>query len=114
MIDEKRLKENLASFSFPRLSGTGGEKKALKLARSKVEDLNHDPLSQPFVFSTFFGRVYPKIAFVSGFCILFLLFLGVKTIIIPISLACIALLMVVLLLLTRKPENIRLRNKLNS
>jgi len=114
MIDEKRLKENLASFSFPRLSGTDGENKALKLARSKVKDLNLDPLSQPFVFSTFFGRVYPKIAFVSGFCILFLLFLGVKTIIIPISLAFIALLMVVLLLLTRKPEKIRLRNKLNS
>ncbi|MHA1509592.1 MAG: M28 family peptidase [Promethearchaeota archaeon] len=114
MIDEKRLKENLTSFSFPRLSGTDGENKALKLARSKVKDLNLDPLSQPFVFSTFFGRVYPKIAFVSGFCILFLLFLGAKTIIIPISLAFIALLMVVLLLLTRKPEKIRLRNKLNS
>jgi len=114
MIDEKRLKENLTSFSFPRLSGTDGEKKALKLARSKVKDLNLDPLSQPFVFSTFYGRVYPKIAFVLGFCILFLLFLGVKTIIIPISLGFIALLMVVLLLLTRKPENIGIRNKLNS
>jgi len=44
MIDEKHLKENLKSFSFPRLSGTDGEKKALDLARSKVEDLNHDPL----------------------------------------------------------------------
>jgi len=114
MIDEKRLKENLKSFSFPRLSGTDGEKKALNLARSKVEDLNHDPLSQTFVFSTFFGRVYPKIAFVLGFGILFLFFLDVKTIIIPISLAFIAMLMVVLLLLARKPENIRIRNKLNS
>jgi len=114
MIDEKRLKENLTTFSFPRLSGTDGEKKALKLARSKVEDLNQDPLSQTFVFSTFFGRVYPKIAFVSGFTILFLLFINVITIIIPISLAFIAMLMVVLLLLTRKPENIRIKNKLNS
>ena len=114
MIDEKRLKENLTTFSFPRLSGTDGEEKALKLARSKVEDLNHDPLSQTFVFSTFFGRVYPKIAFVSGFGILFLLFINVIAIIIPISLAFIALLMVGLLLLTRKPENIRIRNKLNS
>jgi hypothetical protein len=66
------------------------------------------------VFSTFFGRVYPKIAFVLGFGILFLFFLDVKTIIIPISLAFIAMLMVVLLLLARKPENIRIRNKLNS
>jgi len=114
MIDEKRLKENLTTFSFPRLSGTGGEKKALKLARSKVEDLNHDPLSQTFVFSTFFGRVYPKIAFVSGFGILFLLFINVISIIIPISLAFIAILMVGLLLLTRKPENIRISNRLNS
>jgi len=114
MIDEKRLKENLTTFSFPRLSGTEGEKKALKLARSKVEDLNHDPLSQTFVFSTFFGRVYPKIAFISGFSIIFLLFINVIAIIIPISLALIAMLMVGLLLLTRKPENIRIRNKLNS
>ena len=114
MIDEKRLKENLTTFSFPRLSGTDGEKKALKLARSKVEDLNHDPLSQTFVFSTFFGRVYPKIAFVSGFGILFLLFINVIAIIIPISLALIAMLMVGLLLLTRKPENIRIKYKLNS
>jgi len=66
------------------------------------------------MFSTFFGRVYPKIAFVLGFGILFLLFLDVKTIVIPISLAFIAMLMVVLLLLARKPENIRIRNKLNS
>ena len=114
MIDEKRLKENLTTFSFPRLSGTDGEEKALKLARSKVEDLNHDPLSQTFVFSTFYGRVYPKIAFASGFSILFLLFVNVIAIIIPISFAFIAVLMVILLLLTRKPEKIRLKNKLNS
>ena len=114
MIDEKRLKENLTIFSFPRLSGTDGEKKALNIARSKVEDLNHDPLSQTFVFSTFFGRAYPKIIFISGFGILFLLFLDINAIIIPISLAFITLLMVALLLFARKPENIRIRNKLNS
>ena len=114
MIDEKRLKENLTIFSFPRLSGTDGEKKALNIARSKVEDLNHDPLSQTFVFSTFFGRAYPKIIFISGFGILFLLFLDINAIIILISLAFITLLMVALLLFARKPENIRIRNKLNS
>ncbi|MBY9014795.1 MAG: M28 family peptidase [Candidatus Lokiarchaeota archaeon] len=114
MIDEKRLKENLTIFSFPRLSGTDGEKKALNIARSKVEDLNHDPLSQTFVFSTFFGRTYPKIIFILGFCILFLLFLDVNAIIIPILLAFITMVIVVLLLLGRKPENIRIRNKLNS
>ncbi len=114
MINEKRLKENLTIFSFPRLSGTDGEKKALNIARSKVEDLNHDPLSQTFMFSTFFGRTYPKIIFISGFGILFLLFLDIDAIIIPLFLVFITMLMVVLLLLVRKPEKIRIRNKLNS
>ena len=84
MINEKRLKENLTTFSFPRLSGTDGEKKALNLARSKVEDLNLKPLIQDFVFSTFFGRTYPKMAFSLGFTVLFLFYLNIASFIVSI------------------------------
>ena len=38
MLDENRIKANLEAFSFPRLSGTEGEKKALNLAVKKVEE----------------------------------------------------------------------------
>jgi len=114
MIDEKRLKENLTTFSFPRLSGTDGEKKALNIARSKVEDLNLKPLTQDFVFSTFFGRTYPKIAFSLGFTFLFLFYLNIKALIIPLFFMIILVILGLLFFLTRKPESIRLPKKLNS
>jgi len=114
MIDEKRLKENLTTFSFPRLSGTDGEKKALNLARSKVEDLNLKPLTQDFVFSTFFGRTYPKMAFSLGFTVLFLFYLNIASFIISILFMIIFVILGFLFILTRKPESIRLPKKLNS
>ena len=114
MIDEKRLKENLTTFSFPRLSGTDGEKKALNLARSKVEDLNLKPLTQDFVFSTFFGRTYPKMAFSLGFTVLFLFYLNISSFIISILFMIIFVILGFLFILTRKPESIRLPKKLNS
>ena len=114
MIDEKRLKENLTAFSFPRLSGTDGEKKALKLAISKVEDLNLEPSTQDFVFSTFFGRTYPKIAFSLGFTVLFLFYLNIMAFIISLFFMIIFVILGFLFILTRKPESIRLPKKLNS
>ena len=114
MIDEKRLKENLTTFSFPRLSGTDGEKKALNLAHSKVEDLNLKPLTQDFVFSTFFGRTYPKMAFSLGFTVLFLFYLNIASFIISILFMIIFVILGFLFILTRKPESIRLPKKLNS
>jgi len=114
LIDEKHLKENLTTFSFPRLSGTDGEKKALNIARSKVEDLNLKPLTQDFVFSTFYGRTYPKVAFSLGFTFLFLFYLNIVAFIISRFFMIILVLMGLLFILTRKPESIRLPKKLNS
>ncbi len=114
MIDEKRLKENLTTFSFPRLSGTDGEKKALNIAISKVEDLNLKPLTQDFVFSTFFGRTYPKIAFSLGFTVLFLFYLNIVAFIISLFFMIIFVILGLIFILTRKPESIRLPKKLNS
>jgi len=114
VIDEKRLKENLTTFSFPRLSGTDGEKKALNIAISKVEDLNLKPLTQDFVFSTFFGRTYPKIAFSLGFTVLFLFYLNIVAFIISLFFMIIFVILGLIFILTRKPESIRLPKKLNS
>ena len=114
MIDEKHLKENLTTFSFPRLSGTDGEKKALNIASSKVEDLNLKPLTQNFVFSTFFGRTYPKIVFSLGFTVLFLFYLNIKAVIISLFFLIIFVILGLLFVLARKPEFIRLPKKLNS
>jgi len=114
LIDEKRLKENLTTFSFPRLSGTDGEKKALNIASSKIEDLNLKPLTQDFVFSTFFGRTYPKIAFSLGFTVLFLFYLNIVAFIISLFFMIIFVILGLLFINTRKPESIRLPKKLHS
>ncbi|NVM44562.1 MAG: M28 family peptidase [Candidatus Lokiarchaeota archaeon] len=114
MLDENRIKENLETFSFPRLSGTEGERKALKLALKRVEDLNLKPMIQDFMFSTFFGRIYPKVAFLLGFVILFLFYLNFTTIIIPLLLMISSVILVILFFLATKPESMRLPKLLNS
>ena len=114
MIDENRIRENLKSFSFPRLSGTDDERKAFNLAFKKLEQLKFKPLSQEFEFSTFYARLYPKIALLSGFALLLMLFLNFIIIIIPISSILILLLFGFLFTITRKPERIKIGKKLNS
>ena len=79
-INENRIRENLESFAFPRLSGTTYEKKAFYLAREKIEEMNLNPAIQTFKFSTFYSRVYPKIAFPLTFWTLFTLFLNLNRI----------------------------------
>ncbi len=114
LIDENRIRKNLELFSFPRLSGTKGEKEALKLAIQKVEELNLKPLTQDFVFSTFFGRTYPKLAFSLIFTVLFLFYLNFVAFIISILFIIIFVILGLLFILARKPESIRLPKKLNS
>ena len=114
MIDENRIKENLKSFSFPRLSGTDDERKAFNLAFKKLEQLKFKPLSQEFEFSTFYARIYSKIALLSGFALQLMFFLNFSTIIIPFSSILILLLWGFLFTITRKPERIKIGKKLNS
>ncbi len=114
MINENRIRENLKTFSFPRLSGTDDERKAFNLALKKLEQLKFKPLSQEFEFSTFYARIYPKIVVLSGFALLLMLFLNFITIIIPISSILILLLWGFLFTITRKPERIKIGKKLNS
>ncbi len=114
MSDENRIKANLEIFSFPRLSGTEGEKKALKLAIDKVEELNLNPIIQDFRCSTFFGRTYPKLGFLLGSIGLFLFYLNLETFVTTLLLMIIGVLLGIIFILAIKPESIRLPFLLNS
>jgi len=114
MIEANHIKENIASFSFPRLSGTIDEKNAFSLAKTKLENLNLNPSVQEFKFSTFYSRVYPKIAFSFGFILLFMFFLNIETILFPIISLVIIFILILLFVLCRRPEKIRIGKNLNS
>ncbi|MHA1670211.1 MAG: M28 family peptidase [Promethearchaeota archaeon] len=114
MIDENKMEQNLNDFSFPRLSGTSFEKKALNLARDKIRELGLNPLEQKFEFSTFYSRIYPKIAFISGFLLLLIFYLNLETPIFPVVIILIFSILIILFILMRKPEKYKLYKKLKS
>ena len=114
MIKEDRIKKHLKHFSFPRLSGTEYEFKAFNRVKKVIENLNLDFEVQRFTFSTFYSRLYPKIAFISGSLIFLLLFLNFNM---KLSLILIFILLGVLItsfIITRRPEKIQFFKKLNS
>jgi hypothetical protein len=116
MIRVARIKKNLKKFAFPRLSGTGFELKAFNKVKREVENLNLDFEIQRFTFSSFYSRLYPKIAFSSGSLIFLslLIFLNISVI---FSLVLICLLLSIIItsfMLTRNPEKIIINSKLIS
>jgi hypothetical protein len=114
LINEKRIIENLKTFSFPRLSGTRFEKKSYKIAKQKIEDLNLTPRVQKFTFTTFYSRVYPKISITLLFWLVLVLFLNVNTFFTSINLILGLFALLVLIAVTRNPEKIKIGQKLNS
>jgi len=114
MISENNIERNLRDFSFPRLSGTAGEKKAFELLHKKIENLNLTPQIQEFSFSTFYARVFPKIIFTLGFWLLFILFLNTEGYFTIINLVIILISFIFLFILDRKPENIKFGKVLSS
>ncbi|MFW9989578.1 MAG: M28 family metallopeptidase [Candidatus Odinarchaeota archaeon] len=106
MIKESRIKENLKKFAFPRLSGTEFELKAFNMLKKEVEDLDLDYEIQKFTFSSFYSRIYPKIAFLSVTLILFLLYLNIFIIISLIFDLILLSIVITSILLTRNPEKI--------
>ncbi|MFW9830138.1 MAG: M28 family peptidase, partial [Candidatus Thorarchaeota archaeon] len=114
MIKETRIKQNLKKFAFPRLSGTQSELKAFNKVKSEVENLNLDFEIQRFTFSSFYSRIYPKIAFSSGSLIFLQLFFNINIIIsLPLILILLGI-VIVSFIITRKPEKIRIMSKFNS
>ncbi|MFW9830139.1 MAG: M28 family peptidase, partial [Candidatus Thorarchaeota archaeon] len=114
MIKETRIKQNLKKFAFPRLSGTQSELKAFNKVKSEVENLNLDFEIQRFTFSSFYSRIYPKIAFSSGSLIFLLLFFNINMIISLLLILILLGIVIVSFIITRKPEKIRIMPKFNS
>jgi len=106
MIDEKRIHSNLETFSFPRLSGTEGEINAFNLTKKKLEELELDPTVQEFKFSTFYSRVYQKLAFSLAFVLFFIFFLNIESIFFFFAILIIFIILIVSYLITRNPEKI--------
>jgi len=113
-INPKRIKTNLETFSFPRLSGTKYEKKAFKIAKKKIKDLNLKYNIQKFKFSTFYSRVYPKITFPLTFWVILSFYLDFSLIFQVSNLAFTSLFFLPFYIITRKPEKIRIGRVLNS
>jgi hypothetical protein len=114
LIDEKRISENLKTFSFPRLSGTQFEKKSYRIARQKIEDLNLTPTVQQFKFTTFYSRVYPKISLTLLFWFALVLYLDISLIFTSINLITGFIVLLVFIAFTRSPEKIKKGKKLDS
>ena len=114
MIDINRIKENLEIFSFPRLSGTDHEKKAFTILKNKIDELHLKSSVQNFSFSTFYPRIYPKIASVLTFWILFILYLNIQGYFTFINFIIVFLIFIPLYIITRKPEKIRIGKVLDS
>jgi hypothetical protein len=116
MIRVTRIKKNLKEFAFPRLSETGFELKAHNKLKREVENLNLDYEVQRFTFSSFYSRLYPKLAFSSA-SLIFLILLVFLNLSMILSLALICLLLSIIIasfILTRNPEKIKINSKLIS
>ena len=111
MIDETRIKKNLELISFPRLSGTEGEKKALSIVKKKIEALNLKPSVQSFTFTSFYPRTYLKIVLVLCFWVLFILYLYIDFMFTILNLIIILAIFIPFVIITRKPEKIRIGKK---
>ena len=114
MIEEAGFKKNLKKFVFPRLSGTKFELEAFNKVRQEVENLNLESEIQKFTFSSFYSRIYPKIAFLSGSLIFFLLYLNIYTNLSLVLMLMLLSMLIASILLTRKPEKIKFIKKFNS
>ena len=114
MIEENRIKKNLEKFAFPRLSGTIFELKAFNKLKKEVESLKLDFEIQNFAFSTFYSRIYPKIAFSSGSLVFLSLYLNLHPFLTSVSLIILSSILISSILMTRKPERIQFIKKLHS
>ena len=114
MIEETRFKKNLKKFVFPRLSGTKFELEAFDKVKQEVENLNLKFEVQKFTFSSFYSRIYPKIAFLSASLIIFQLYLDLITNLSLVLMLVLLSILIASIILTRKPEKIQFIKKFNS
>ncbi|MHA2180821.1 MAG: M28 family peptidase [Promethearchaeota archaeon] len=114
MIEHARIKKYLKEFSFPRLSGTEFETKAFNKVKQEVENLNLEFEVQNFTFSSFYSRIYPKVASFSVLLIFLFFYLSLPIIFSLILHLTLLGILIASFVLTRKPEKIQFISKLNS
>jgi len=114
MIEEARIKRNLKIFAFPRLSGTIFELEAFNKLMQEIENLNLEYEIHPFTFSSFYSRLYPKIAFLSISLILLLQYLNLRMLFSMIFSLILIGIVIASVILTRHPEKIQFSPKFNS
>ncbi len=106
MIDSNSIRKNLEKLSFPRLSGTKEENLAFNIIKKDIDELNLPFSIQEFVFSTFYSRVYPRIAFSLAFWLLFIIFLNIEGYFKQITLISVGIAFVILFLFVKNPERL--------
>ena len=117
MIDETRIRNNLELISFPRLSGTEGEKRAFNIVKKKIEDLNLKPSVQEFTFTSFYPKIYQKLIFILIFWTLFIFYLNIGEafgIFNVLNMIIIVAIFIPIVIITRRPEKIRIGKKKKS
>ena len=114
MIEEARIKRNLGKVAFPRLSGTEFEFKAFNIVKQEIENLNLEFEVQNFTFSSFYSRIYPKIAFLSASLIFLLQYLNIYMNLFMVFIIILSGLLIASIMLTRKPEKIQFIKQFNS
>ncbi|MFX1311351.1 MAG: M28 family peptidase, partial [Promethearchaeota archaeon] len=114
MIEKAHIKKNLKKLAFPRLSGTEFELKAFNIVKREVENLNLKFKIQRFTFSSFYSRIYPKIAFLSVSLIFLILNFNLYLILSFTLILPLLGILIISVILTRKPEKIQFVTRLNS
>jgi hypothetical protein len=107
VIEPKNIKKYLESISFPRLSGTQYEQEAADLIIKEIKELNLNPHVQEFSFSSFYSRIYKKIAFSLILWLVFIIFLNPNRLFTILNVIIIITIFIPLIFYTRNPEKIR-------
>lgn len=108
-FDKKKISKYIRKFSFPRLAGSEGEKKAVELSIQQFEEegFNREEIvKETFKFSDFYSTFLIKLIAIINLLFLLLFLLLTYIIVIFSTLVLIALLIIILLILRglRNPE----------
>ena len=75
-FDEKKLFNYVKKFSFPRLAGTAGEEKAVKMTYETFKEIGYDDSKiekEPFEFSDFYSTTLVKFIMLLSFNVILIL-----------------------------------------
>lgn len=108
------IKSDLEALSFPRLYGSEDEKKASLMIKEKITSLNLSANVKSFEFSNFYSIIYGRLMFTSLFVIMIILYFNLGGIIQDITLILTIGVFILLIIIARKPETIRIGKKFHS